>query len=206
MALPAPHRTRLRFLFSVAPGAPWPRAAAIPARKTQRPIDDFKHACWQLSALAASQSLPVCCGFPWSLLVLYARLHSVQALAHREATKVVMGEAASLAGRFDAYLPCLGTPRRHVWRLLGLLPEGTCGLAYFAAAAAAAAFLTAFAAAEALRRRLVLGGVAGASPMSSAVKILVTNSLGPWSSKSIAVRSGSDAVTMPRPKISCLMV
>src|SRR5262249_43065004 len=65
--------------------------------------------------------------------------------------------------------------------------------------AAAAAFLLAFAIEEALRRRLVLGGVAGASPMSSAVKMLVTNSLGPWSSKSIAVRSGSEAVTIPRP-------
>src|SRR5690242_14329519 len=45
--------------------------------------------------------------------------------------------------------------------------------------AAAAAFLAAFAAAEALRRRLVLGGVAGASPISSADMMLVTKSLGP---------------------------
>src|SRR6516165_2259318 len=73
-------------------------------------------------------------------------------------------------------------------------------------AAAAAAFFAAFAAAEALRRRLVFGGVAGASPISSAVMMLVTNSLGPWSSKSMAVRSESDEVTMPRPKSSCLMV
>src|SRR5262249_54505117 len=50
-------------------------------------------------------------------------------------------------------------------------------VAYFAAAAAAAFFN--FSAAAALRRRLVLGGVAGASPMSSAVNMLVTNSLGP---------------------------
>src|ERR1700757_767082 len=78
--------------------------------------------------------------------------------------------------------------------------------AYFATAAAAAAFLVAFAAVDALRRRLVLGGVAGASPMSSATKILVTKSLGPWSSKSIAVRSGSEAVTIPSPYCSCLMV
>src|ERR1700757_4339872 len=115
-------------------------------------------------------------------------------------------EARSQAERFDACLPYLGTPRRHLWRLLGLQREGTCGVTYFAAAAAAAAFLTAFAAADALRRRLVLGGVAGASPMSSAVKILVTKSLGPWSSKSIAVRSGSEAVTIPSPYCSCLMV
>src|SRR5882757_513241 len=78
-------------------------------------------------------------------------------------------------------------------------------LAYFAAAAAAA-FLVALAAVDALRRRLVLGGVAGASPISSATKMLVTKSLGPWSSKSIAVRSGSEAVTMPSPYCSCLMV
>ena len=37
----------------------------------------------------------------------------------------------------------------------------------------------AFAAIEALRRRFVFGGVAGASPISSAVMMLVTNSLGP---------------------------
>ena len=62
------------------------------------------------------------------------------------------------------------------------------------------------AAVEALRRRLVFGGVAGASPISSAVMMLVTNSLGPWSSKSTAVRSWSDEVTIPRPYTSCLMV
>jgi len=47
---------------------------------------------------------------------------------------------------------------------------------------AAAAFLAAraaFAAVEALRRLLVFGGVAGASPINSAVIMLVTNSLGP---------------------------
>jgi hypothetical protein len=48
-----------------------------------------------------------------------------------------------------------------------------------AAALAAAAFLAALAAVEALRRRLVFGGVAGASPMSSATMMLVTNNLGP---------------------------
>src|SRR5580700_10518093 len=48
-----------------------------------------------------------------------------------------------------------------------------------AAAVAAAAFLAAFAAVEALRRRLVFGGVAGASPISSATMMLVTNNLGP---------------------------
>jgi hypothetical protein len=47
------------------------------------------------------------------------------------------------------------------------------------AAVAAAAFLAAFAAVEALRRRLVFGGVAGASPISSATMMLVTNNLGP---------------------------
>jgi hypothetical protein len=47
------------------------------------------------------------------------------------------------------------------------------------AAAAAAAFLAALAAVEALRRRLVFGGVAGASPISSAVMMLVTKSLAP---------------------------
>src|SRR5579859_6004938 len=46
-------------------------------------------------------------------------------------------------------------------------------------AAAAAAFLAALAAVEALRRRLVFGGVAGASPISSATIMLVTNNLGP---------------------------
>src|SRR5215471_7521074 len=71
---------------------------------------------------------------------------------------------------------------------------------------AAAAFLAAFAAVEALRRRLVFGGVAGASPISSAVMMLVTKSLGPWSSKSTAVRSASEAVTIPKPYTSCLMV
>ena len=47
---------------------------------------------------------------------------------------------------------------------------------------AAAAFFAAFAAlaaVEALRRRLVFGGVAGASPINSAVMMLVTKSLGP---------------------------
>src|SRR5215472_2338728 len=72
--------------------------------------------------------------------------------------------------------------------------------------AAAAAFLAAFAAAEALRRRLVFGGVAGASPISSAVMMLVTKSFVPWSSKSTAVRSASEAVTIPKPYTSCLMV
>jgi hypothetical protein len=47
------------------------------------------------------------------------------------------------------------------------------------AAAAAAAFLAALAAVDALRRRLVFGGVAGASPISSAVMMLVTKSLAP---------------------------
>ena len=50
------------------------------------------------------------------------------------------------------------------------------------AAAAAATFLAAFAAlaaVDALRRLFVFGGVAGASPMSSAVIMLVTNSFGP---------------------------
>jgi len=49
-------------------------------------------------------------------------------------------------------------------------------------AAAAATFLAAFAAlaaVDALRRLFVFGGVAGASPMSSAVIMLVTNSFGP---------------------------
>ena len=46
-------------------------------------------------------------------------------------------------------------------------------------AAAAAACLVAFAAVDALRRRLVLGGVAGASPINSAVMMLVTKSLVP---------------------------
>jgi hypothetical protein len=50
---------------------------------------------------------------------------------------------------------------------------------YERAAAAAAAFLAAFATVEALRRRLVFGGVAGASPISSAVMMLVTKSLAP---------------------------
>ena len=45
--------------------------------------------------------------------------------------------------------------------------------------AAAAAFFAAFTAVAALRRRLVLGGVAGASPINSAVMILVTKSFGP---------------------------
>src|SRR5205823_13566273 len=72
--------------------------------------------------------------------------------------------------------------------------------------AAAAAFLAAFAAAEALRRRLVFGGVAGASPISSADMMLVTKSLGPWSSKSTDVRSASEAVTIPKPYTSCLIV
>src|SRR5215472_2585184 len=45
--------------------------------------------------------------------------------------------------------------------------------------AAAAAFLAAFTAVAALRRRLVLGGVAGASPINSAVMMLVTNNFGP---------------------------
>src|SRR6266852_3422556 len=78
-----------------------------------------------------------------------------------------------------------------------------------AVAAAAATFLAAlaaFAAVDALRRLLVFGGVAGASPMSSAVIMLVTNSLGPWSSKSTEVRSWSDAVTIPRPYTPCLIV
>jgi multisubunit Na+/H+ antiporter MnhG subunit len=50
------------------------------------------------------------------------------------------------------------------------------------AAAAAATFLAAFAAfaaVDALRRLFVFGGVAGASPISSAVIMLVTNSFGP---------------------------
>jgi len=50
--------------------------------------------------------------------------------------------------------------------------------AWLAAAAFLAAF-AAFAAVEALRRLLVFGGVAGASPINSAVIILVTKSLGP---------------------------
>ena len=45
--------------------------------------------------------------------------------------------------------------------------------------AAAAAFFAAFTAVAALRRRLVLGGVAGASPINSAVMMLVTKSFGP---------------------------
>src|SRR5258708_1275826 len=52
----------------------------------------------------------------------------------------------------------------------------------WAVAAAAATFfaaLAAFAAVDALRRLLVFGGVAGASPMSSAVIMLVTNRFGP---------------------------
>src|SRR5580704_9819400 len=90
------------------------------------------------------------------------------------------------------------TPQRHFWRFfLGLIRirRGSSATNY----RAAAAFFTALATAEALRRRLVLGGVAGASPIISATKMLVTNSLGPWSSKSIAVRSRSAAVTMPSP-------
>src|SRR5215831_5749029 len=74
------------------------------------------------------------------------------------------------------------------------------------AAEAFSAFLAALAAAEALRRRLVFGGTAGASPMSSAVMMLVTKSLLPWSSKSTEVRSASDAVTIPSPYTSCLIV
>src|ERR1700722_13926390 len=50
---------------------------------------------------------------------------------------------------------------------------------YEGPAAAVAAFLAAFAAVEALRRRLVFGGVAGASPINSATMMLVTNNLGP---------------------------
>jgi len=50
--------------------------------------------------------------------------------------------------------------------------------AWLAAAAFLAAF-AAFAAVEALRRLFVFGGVAGASPINSAVIILVTKSLGP---------------------------
>src|SRR5579864_201122 len=53
---------------------------------------------------------------------------------------------------------------------------------YERAVAAAATFfaaLAAFAAVDALRRRLVFGGVAGASPISSALIMLVTNSFGP---------------------------
>ena len=52
---------------------------------------------------------------------------------------------------------------------------------YYAVEAAAAFFaaFAALAAVEALRRRLVFGGVAGASPISSAVMMLVTKSLGP---------------------------
>src|SRR6266851_10143082 len=52
---------------------------------------------------------------------------------------------------------------------------------YYAVVAAAAFFaaFAALAAVEALRRRLVFGGVAGASPISSAVMMLVTKSLGP---------------------------
>src|SRR4029077_10887031 len=95
------------------------------------------------------------------------------------------------------------TPAPLLARLLGVVLRDYS--AYFAAVAAAA-FLVALAAVDALRRRVVLGGVAGASPMSSATKMLVTKSLGPWSSKSIAVRSGSEAVTMPSPYCSCLMV
>src|SRR6476660_5124371 len=54
------------------------------------------------------------------------------------------------------------------------------GFSYaFAAAAAFFAALAAFAAVEAFRRLLVLGGVAGASPINSAVIMLVTNSFGP---------------------------
>src|SRR5713101_7785675 len=74
------------------------------------------------------------------------------------------------------------------------------------AAVAAAAFLAAFAAVEALRRRLVFGGVAGASPINSAVMMLVTNSLGPCSSKSTAVRSWSEAGKIPTPYSPCLIV
>ena len=48
-----------------------------------------------------------------------------------------------------------------------------------AAAATFLAALAAFAAVDALRRLLVFGGVAGASPMSSAVIMLVTKSFGP---------------------------
>src|SRR5258707_2804505 len=61
----------------------------------------------------------------------------------------------------------------------------------YAVAAAAAFFaaFAAFAAVEALRRLFVFGGVAGASPINFAVMMLVTNSFGPRSSKSTAVRS-----------------
>jgi len=109
-----------------------------------------------------------------------------------------------------------GRDRCAVWR--HPCPKGGAGIrskgreitnGYFDAEAAAATFFAAFAAfaaVEALRRRLVFGGVAGASPISSAVIMLVTNSFGPWSSKSTDVRSWSEAVTIPRPYTSCLMV
>src|SRR5260370_30110733 len=71
-----------------------------------------------------------------------------------------------------------------------------------AVAAAAATFLAAlaaFAAVDALRRLLVFGGVAGASPITSALIMLVTNSFWPRSSKSTPGRSWSHAGPTPQP-------
>src|SRR5260370_23950220 len=77
-----------------------------------------------------------------------------------------------------------------------------------AVAAAAATFLAAlaaFAAVDALRRLLVFGGVAGASPISFPVIILVTNRFGPWSSKSTEGPSCAEAITMSMAYTFCLI-
>jgi Co/Zn/Cd efflux system component len=74
----------------------------------------------------------------------------------------------------------LKTPQRHNGRRDSFERQGR-NYERLVAAAAATFFaaLAAFAAVEALRRLFVFGGVAGASPMSSAVIMLVTNSFGP---------------------------
>jgi hypothetical protein len=71
------------------------------------------------------------------------------------------------------------TPLRH--RSAGIVRKAGKYYERVVAAAAATFFaaLAAFAAVDALRRRLVFGGVAGASPISSALIMLVTNSFGP---------------------------
>src|ERR1700737_1497334 len=104
-----------------------------------------------------------------------SRISTTPTITRERFTRETLAQnCTSLFARTFQTHPC-ATRARGIVREAGKYYE--CAVA--AAAATFLAALAAFAAVDALRRLLVFGGVAGASPISSAVIMLVTNSFGP---------------------------
>jgi hypothetical protein len=112
----------------------------------------------------------------------------------------MIGKIAAVAGLARTWQRCLKRKKgRHApaffqyFQILFSVSYALAAAAATAAAAAAPAFL------RRPPRRDLFNGFSGASPISSAIQMLVTNFFKPWSSKSIEVRSEFDSVTTPIP-------